>query len=164
MSTTDEVARVVRPVIESSGAELYDVEFNGGILRVSVDRPGGIDMSHITELTRLVSRALDDADPIPSAYTLEVSSPGIERRLRTPEHFAGAVGETVQLKLRAGIDGDRRLLGRVDSVEGDSVTIELSDGGQRRLSLSDITRAQVHIDWDNPPPRPHPTQGNEATQ
>ena len=82
MSVVDRVRELVAPVVVENGADLYDVEFNGGILRLLVDRPGGIDIDAIKRISRAAGRLLDDADPVPGRYTLEVSSPGLERPLQ----------------------------------------------------------------------------------
>jgi ribosome maturation factor RimP len=104
-------------------------------------------------VTRAVSAALDEAVIVPSAYTLEVSSPGLERALRTPEHFAGAVGREVRIKLRPGVEGDRRAAGVLTASDDHTVTVADSAGEARVLRLDDITRANVHVDW-SPPPKP----------
>jgi ribosome maturation factor RimP len=147
------VRELVLPLLEDPETELYDVEYHGGVLRIVLDRPGGVDMGTITAVTRAVSAALDAADPLPSAYTLEVSSPGLERTLRTPEHFAGAVGTAVKLKLRPGVEGDRRLQGVLSAADDQTVTVTLDGGDVRVVRIDDVTRANVHVDW-SPPPKP----------
>lgn len=134
---------------------LYDVEYAGGTLRIVLQREGGLDVGAISSLTRSISAALDDADPIEGSYTLEVSSPGLERRLRTSAHFEGAVGELVSFKLRPGVEGDRRFVGRVAAASGDTVTVSEIPGGDgdRVVRLDDVTKAQIHVDW-TPPPKP----------
>ena len=82
-----------------------------GVLLVTVDRDGGVDLEALTEANRAVSVVLDELDPIPGRYTLEVSSPGVERTLRTPAHFVKAVGEQVTVKTRPQVPGERRLRG-----------------------------------------------------
>ncbi len=154
MSTTiDRVRDVIVPLLADLDVELYDVDHVGGSLRVTLDRPGGIDVEAITRATRAISAALDEADVVPNAYTLEVSSPGIERSLRTVEHFQRAVGEDVKIKTRAGVEGDRRVEGRLRAVEDGSVTIDLEDGSTRTLSIDDVDRAHTVYDW-TPPPKP----------
>ena len=111
MAVVDRVRELVAPVVADVGADLYDVEFNGGILRILVDRDGGIDIDSIKTISKSSSRVLDDADPIPGRYTLEVSSPGLERPLRTRAHYEGAVGELVKVKTFAEVDGGRRFTG-----------------------------------------------------
>ena len=151
--TVDRVREVIVPLLADLDVELYDVELIGGSLRVTLDRPGGIDVDAITRATRAISAALDEADPVPGAYTLEVSSPGLERQLRTPEHFQGAVGEDVKVKTRAGVEGDRRAEGRLSAVDDGTVTIELDDGATRTLSIDDIERARTVFEW-GPAPKP----------
>lgn len=152
-ATADRVRELVAPLLTQPDVVLYDVEYTGGTVRVVLDRPGGVDMGTITEVTRLVSSALDDADLVPGAYTLEVSSPGLERALRTPEHFAGAVGSEVRIKLRPGVEGDRRVAGVLGAADDTTVTVTVDGGDERVLHLDDITKANVHVDW-SPPPKP----------
>jgi ribosome maturation factor RimP len=146
MGTTEVVEQVVAPLLEPRDLRLYDVELAGGTLRVVVERPGGIDLETLGELTREVSAALDAADPLPGRYTLEVSSPGLERTLRRPEHFAGAVGTRIRVKTRPGTEGDRRAEGELVAVDGDGITIR-ADGGERTLALSEIERARTVFEW-----------------
>jgi ribosome maturation factor RimP len=146
---------MLHPVLEGAGLELVDVEFRSGVLLVTVDRPGGVDLDALTEANRVVSRLLDQEDPIPSRYTLEVSSPGVERRLRTPAHFARAVGETVAVKTRPQVPGERRLRGRLTAAddEGFEMAVDDSDGPPTRLSYADVDRVRTVFVW-GPAPRP----------
>ena len=93
--TVDRLRSIVTPIVADLGLDLYDIEQRGGTLRVTVDtQPGserGTDLDELALVTRSVSRELDHVDPIPGRYTLEVTSPGVERALRTPERFARAV-------------------------------------------------------------------------
>ena len=117
--------------------------------------PGGIDLEDITHVTREVSRALDDADPIPGRYTLEVSSPGLERVLRTPAHFVSAIGTTVSVKTVPGSPGDRRLKGTLLSVDDDGITVAgaTEDDDPRPIAFGDIERARTVFEW-GPGPKP----------
>src|SRR5438270_13913457 len=125
MSVSDRVRALIEPVVSPLGLELVDVELVGATLRVSVDRPGGVDLDTISAASEAVSAVLDhaDPDPVPGRYTLEVSSPGVERPLRTPEHFRRAVGTTVAVRTRAEIDGERRVQGVLDAVGDDAVVV-----------------------------------------
>ena len=114
MATTDRVAAIVAPLADERGLDLYDVEQHQASVRVLVDREGGVDIDTLAELSRAVSRALDEVDPVAGKYTLEVSSPGLERPLRRPDHFAGAVGEQVSVKTVPGTEGDRRVTGALN--------------------------------------------------
>jgi len=146
---TDELLAVLQPVLEATNLELVDVELRSGVLLVTVDRPGGVDLEALTDANRAVSGVLDELDPIPGRYTLEVSSPGVERTLRTPAHFAKAVGETVSVKTRPQVPGERRLRGRLVASDdsGFELAVEGRDGAPTRLSYADIDRARTVFVW-----------------
>lgn len=160
MSTIDDVRALVEPMLEHRGLDLYDIEFDKGRLRVSVDGSDGLPVDALTDLTRELSRALDDEDPVPGRYTLEVSSPGLERRLRRPEHFRRAVGDQVTVKTVPGTDGDRRARGTLVEADDDGVGIRLDDpdGADptpaegddlpvRRLGYGEILSARTVFEW-----------------
>lgn len=155
MSTIAErVGEIVAPLLAELGLELDDLEHTGGTLRVTVDREGGASIDAIAAATRAISRALDEADPIPDHYTLEVSTPGLERALRTPVHFAKAVGKTVTVKTVPGTEGERRLAGVLIDAADDTITVRLdADAGERTLSYADIERARTTFAW-GPGPKP----------
>ncbi len=149
---SERVRSVVEPHLSAHGFEVVDVERQGSILRVTVDRlvgpgdtvdrPGGIDLDAVTEASRLVNDLLDTHDLVGEKTTLEVSSPGIERPLRTPEHFRRFVGTEVAVKARPGTEGDRRLTGVLDTADEDGVVV-----GGRRLAYADIERARTVFVW-----------------
>jgi ribosome maturation factor RimP len=149
-TTEDRVRALVAPLVEAADLSLYDLELAGGVLKVLVDAPGGADIDAISRLARLVSRALDEHDPIEGRFTLEVSSPGLERPLRTPAHFAGAVGTSVKVKTRPGVEGDRRVDGEIVAADDTSVTVRASDGADRTLLYDDIERARTTFEWGAP--------------
>jgi ribosome maturation factor RimP len=155
MSTIDRVRTLVEPIVSGAGLDLYDLDLNGGVLRVVVDQAGGVGMEDITHVTREVSRALDDADPIPGRFTLEVSSPGLERVLRTPAHFVSALGTTVSVKTVPGSPGDRRLKGTLLSVDDDGITVAgaTEDDEPRSVAFGDVERARTVFEW-GPGPKP----------
>jgi ribosome maturation factor RimP len=146
---TEELLVVLQPVLHASDLELVDVELRAGVLLVTVDRPGGVDLEALTDANRAVSGVLDELDPIPGRYTLEVSSPGVERTLRTPAHFAKAVGETVSVKTRPQVAGERRLRGRLVAADEDGfeLAVEGRDGDPTRLAYGDIDRARTVFVW-----------------
>src|SRR5271154_3728081 len=114
----------IRPLLAPLGLELYDVEFSAGTLNVVVNRAGGVDLESLTKANRTISEWLDANDPIAGRFTLDVSSPGLERKLRTSLHFKSAVGEVATLReIRAG-EPTRCLEGIVLSADDTSVTIE----------------------------------------
>lgn len=153
MDTIERVRVLILPEISEHDADLYDLEFTGGVLRVTVDKAGGVDLGVIGSLTRAISRLIDEHDPIQGAFTLEVTSPGLERPLRTAEHFARAVGEKVNVKTRAGVDGDRRFTGVIEAADADGITILPEGGEPRRLSVDQIEKARTVFDW-GPAPKP----------
>jgi len=123
--------------------ELVDLEVrggSGGTLTLFIDRPGGVDL----ELCGAVSAALDD---VRSRYSLEVSSPGLDRRLRKPAHFAAALGREVAVKLAAPRDGRSNFRGVLVAADEDSVTLALGDGSAT-LPLPDIAKAHVVYNFD----------------
>lgn len=158
MSIVETVTTLATEIIDPYGLHLYDVELNGGTLRVTVEGDEGVDLDRLAEITRLISRALDADDPMPGRYTLEVSSPGLERRLRTPAHFRGAIGETVNVKLAPGVEGDRRIRGLISDVSDDTIEVLGEDGRTHRLDLGVITKAVTVFEW-GPAPKPGTAAG-----
>lgn len=156
----DEVGQLVAPLLERRDARLYDVEQSGATLRVLVDRPGGVDLDLLAEVTRELSSALDDVEPLPGRYTLEVSSPGLERPLRRPEHFSAALGAEVCIKTRSEVEGDRRIEGVLVAADDDGVTVE-TEGGLRPLGHDEISSARTVFDWGSSGPRPTPSRGKQ---
>ncbi|MGO8876850.1 MAG: ribosome maturation factor RimP [Acidimicrobiales bacterium] len=151
MNTTETVERVVAPVLSDLGIELVDVESHPGHLKVTIDREAGLDLAAISRATAAVSHALDEADAVPGGrYELEVTSPGVERRLRRPEHFAKFVGSEIAVRLRPGVadDGERRFEGQLAAADEKGIVLALAaTGGERRLRYSDLERAHTVFDW-----------------
>lgn len=126
-SNLKKVQQLVAPIISDLKLDLYDLEFRGGTLRVTIDTPpgspGGVDLEAIALATRLIGREFDHHDPIPGHYTLEVTSPGLERHLRTPAHYVREVGKTVALRLRDSVNTERRLQGVLVAADEQSITV-----------------------------------------
>jgi ribosome maturation factor RimP len=154
MTDMTDLAGALAPVVEARGLELVDVEIHGSQLTVFVDREGGVGLDDLGEATKDVSAALDRIDPMPGRYTLTVSSPGLERRLRIPAHFARAIGETVTVRVDAGTADVRRLTGTLESADETGCTLAGSDvpGGEVRISYDQIERARTVFEW-GPAPR-----------
>lgn len=159
---TERVEHLVTPMLDARGLTLYDVEHVGATLRVLVDRPGGVDLDLLAQITRELSSALDGADPMPGRYTLEVSSPGLERPLRRPAHFDAALGTSVKVKTRPGTDGDRRVDGMLVAADEEGITVDAA-GEHRRLGYDEIERAHTVFDWQPAGPRPTPSRGKART-
>jgi ribosome maturation factor RimP len=141
---------LVRPVVEGAGFELFDVAFGGSggtrILRVTVDREGGLDVDTIASLSDKIARRLDLEGFGDGRYELEVSSPGIERPLRTPAHYTRAVGERVKVKTVAPVDDAQVHEGVL--LAADEIRIELDvDGTTRTIPVAQIASARTVVDW-----------------
>ena len=147
---------LVRPVIEQAGFEFVELattrEHGRKVLRVVVDRPGGVDLDVLSQLSARVSRHLDQEGYEDGPYGLEVSSPGIERPLKRPEHFARSVGEQVKVKTTAPMAGSRTHTGTLVSADEDAIVIATTDGdggsGDLRVPYADIVSARTVVDWD----------------
>ncbi len=146
---TTDLTGELSPLLEARGLDLVDVELHGAQLTVFVDREGGVGLDELGDATREVSAALDEIDPIPGRYTLSVSSPGLERRLRTPAHFARAVGETVTLRVDSGTSDVRRMTGTLAAADETGCTLTGPDvpGGEVRVEYDQIERARTVFEW-----------------
>ncbi len=153
MNVIDAVTALAAPVCDAAGVELVDVELEGGILRITIDQEGGLPVGALTSVTRQISRLLDEDDPIPGRYTLEVSSPGLERKLRTPAHFQRAVGETITLRTSTRAeDGPRRFQGTLAAADDEGITVEPGGGGEPiALRYDQIDKARTVFEWDAAP-------------
>jgi ribosome maturation factor RimP len=156
----DLVRSLVEPIASDLGLDLYDVERRSGTIRVTLDTPpgsdGGITLDTLSLATRLISRELDHEDPIPGRYTLEVTSPGLERPLRTPAHFRREVGKDVTVRLagHAVAPGEpRRLDGRLVAADDATITLLVDDGAERVVELAAIDKARTVFEW-GPAPKP----------
>ncbi len=160
---TTDLAGALSPLLEERGLELVDVELHGAQLTVFVDRAGGVGLDELGEATRDVSAALDEIDPMPGRYTLSVSSPGLERRLRTPAQFARAVGEKVTVRVDAGTADVRRITGTLASADGTGCTVTGPDvpGGDVRIAYEQIERARTVFEWG---PEPRKTKSERVTR
>lgn len=158
-SIVTSVRSLVEPIASDLGVEVYDLDFNRGQLTVTLDTPpgseGGITLDTLALATRLISRELDHVDPIPGHYTLEVSSPGLERVLRTPAHFQREIGKTVTVRLRNVVEGDRRLSGVLVAADDTTCTVRLDDAAltERVVPYDQIDRARTVFVW-GPAPKP----------
>lgn len=149
MTAIDSVRALAEPVCAAAGVELVDVELEGGVLLVTVDKEGGLPVGALTSVTRQINRLLDEDDPIPGRYTLEVSSPGLERKLRTPAHFARAVGEVVSLRTSSRAEGGpERFQGTLTGADAEGVTVQ-PDGAEepRALRYDQIDKARTVFVW-----------------
>lgn len=142
-----ELETLVQPVVEAAGLELVEVDFHGGrggVLRVTVDREGGVDLDAIAEVSERISRRLDIEGFDPGPYTLEVSSPGVERPLKQPEDFARRIGEMVKITT-AGAE-HRSLRGTIVEAGDHAVTLAAEDG-VHTVRFDEIGTARTVFEW-----------------
>ena len=144
--TGDELSNLLEPAIERLGYELVDAEVRlgskGGLVRLFIDKPEGIDLDDCEKVSLAVSALLDVEDPIPGHYNLEVSSPGLDRKLTKVEHFQRFTGETVKVQMRLPIAGRRRFRGTLVASDEDNIVVEV-DGESQRLPLKTIDTARL---------------------
>lgn len=153
-----EIATLLAPTIQSLGLELLGAEYlsapGSAVLRLYIDRPGadacaesqGVGIEDCEAVSREVSAQLDVADPISGNYTLEVSSPGIDRPLFTPAQFAAFIGAQVKVGLKLPQDGRRRLHGVIAAVAGDCINFDI-DGATLAVAFDNIDKARLVPDW-----------------
>ena len=138
--------KLLEAPVQALGYEVVELEFHsqgrGGLLRVYIDREGGVTVDDCEKVSRQVSAVLDVEDPIPGAYTLEVSSPGLDRPLRKEADFVRFAGERAKLELLLPKDGRKRYTGTLKGCEAGEVSIEV-DGVVHRLPLGDIAKARL---------------------
>ncbi len=141
-----QLTTLLRPTVEAAGFELLGIEFvragRHSTLRIYIDHPEGVNVDHCAEVSREVGAILDVEDPIPNEYFLEVSSPGLDRPLFTPEHFAKVVSQKVEVKLAIPQDGRRKFKGVLTAIEDDMLVIEV-DGKLYRLLMDNVDKANV---------------------
>ena len=146
---TDRLWGMVEPYVAAEGIELDDLVVVGSgigtIIRVTVDGTEPVDVDHIASLSRGISRLLDAEDPIAGSYTLEVGSPGLERKLRRPEHFAKAVGREAKIKIK-GPNGFESFRGIIAGANRSGFTVEVEDEA-RRVDYRDVTSANTVFVW-----------------
>lgn len=163
---TTMVRDLIERALDGSDCFLYDLEFVANDLRVTLAaNDGGPSVDELALLSRQIGNLLDEEDPIPGAYNLEVSSPGLDRKLRTPEHYAQAVGQRVTIKTHPHVEGARRIDGILTAADDEAITVEVSaersspgmphvPDGDRTVPYIDIERARIVFEW-GPQPKPN---------
>ena len=152
----------LRSLLSSLGLDLYDLELAKGTLSVTVNKAGGVDLESLTKANRAISEWLDLNDPIPGRFTLDVSSPGLERRLRTAEHFRSALGEVVTLREQREGEPTRRLEGPLLKVSDSTVTLADKSAGEVEVALSSLERARTVFQWGGEA-KPSPSRGKPSS-
>ncbi len=144
--TGDELVTLLEPTVERLGYELADLEVRlggkGGLVRVFIDKADGIALDDCEAVSRAISALLDVEDPLPGNYSLEVSSPGLDRKLTKSEHFQRFMGEIVKVKMRFPVEGRRRFRGKLLSMDENNIVVEV-DGESHSLALAAIDTARL---------------------
>ncbi len=150
MDVRNEVVDMATPLADEMGFEMVDVDFvpqaGRSLVRVFLDRPGGITLEDCARFSRRLGDLLEMNQTLSGAYHLEVSSPGIERRLRTGEHFRRFAGSEARVELHAAADGRRRGEGKIEEAGEDSVRLRLADGEAWTVPLAEIKSARLVVD------------------
>jgi ribosome maturation factor RimP len=153
---TDIVWKLAQPVAERTGVELWDVEYlkeaGRWVLRVSIDKAGGVGIEDCESFSRELDPILDERDPIPDSYVFEVSSAGAERALKRPSDFSRFMGENVEVKLYRPMDGRKSFLGRLAGYEDGAVRIKVGDERVQFL-MEQVALVRLRISPDSAAPR-----------
>jgi ribosome maturation factor RimP len=167
MGPVETIRDLAEPSLAAAGLELWDVEVAADVVRVLVDRPGGVDLDVLTAASAILSPLFDEhPELLPGdTYQLEVSSPGIERNLRTPDQYRRYVGQTVSIKTSEPVAGSRRLRGVLTAVDGTGLEIALEDAAAGSPAIpvpfTHIQRTRTVLAWGPTPkskPTPKPTR------
>lgn len=144
--TGEELARLLEPTVERLGYELSDLELRiggrDGVVRVFIDKPEGVGLADCETVSRQISAVLDVEDPVPGHYVLEVSSPGLDRKLKKPAHFQRFLDRDVKVKVRFPVDGRRNFRGKLTAASEESIEVEV-DGQAHSLPLATIESARL---------------------
>jgi ribosome maturation factor RimP len=146
------IEEIAQRVVESEGMELVEVEVKGGgsqrMVRISIDKPGGITHADCELVSQQVGTILDVEDVVPGGrYTLEISSPGIERKLLKPRDYERFQGQKVKIALRNPIEGRRHWEGKLAHFENGQVTLEAAPGKIVEFPLEQVQKANLKFDW-----------------
>jgi ribosome maturation factor RimP len=146
-----QVRDIVQPLIEQAGFELVDIEYqkegNNWVLRFFIDHEKGIDHRACELVSNIVGDALDKHDPIPHSYLLEVSSPGIERPLKSLKDFQRFSGEKVRIKLFSAREGQKDYIGKLLGVERDQVAVSVNNQDKFLFNMDEIAKAHLMVDF-----------------
>jgi ribosome maturation factor RimP len=151
-ATVTRVWELAAPLVNSEGMEIVDIEFRyegsrgGKVLRLYLDKEGGPNVDDLSRVSHQLSELLDTQDVVPGTYTLEVSSPGINRPLKRREHFARFVGKRIRVRTRDSIDGRRSFLGTLQEVLENQITLK-QEGAQYQIPFAVIEKSNYEHDW-----------------
>ncbi len=144
--TGEEMMRLLEPAVERLGYELSDLEIKlgsrQGVIRLFIDKAGGVGLEDCETVSRQISALLDVEDPAPGHYVLEVSSPGLDRKLTKVEHFQRFMGEDIRVKLLFPVEGRRIFHGALRAADEENIEVEV-DGESHRLPIATIQSARL---------------------
>jgi ribosome maturation factor RimP len=150
-TVVERVTEIAERVAASEGLEIVEIEWKGGgnnrVLRIYIDKPGGISHGDCETVSHQVSAILDVEDVIPARYTLEVSSPGLDRKLLKPADYQRFLGKKAKIKLRAPIDGRSNFLGRLAGFEGNRVGLDMEGGERVYFDLDQVAAARLVVEF-----------------
>ncbi|NHZ70273.1 MAG: hypothetical protein GWP18_01390 [Proteobacteria bacterium] len=148
-SVADKLWDRIDPYVAAEGIELDDVEVLGGgkIVRVTVDGDEAVGVDRIAELSRGISRLIDENDPFKGSYTLEVSSPGLERKLTRTRHFVKSIGRKVKVKTFAEVSGTKDHVGTITAANDGAFTVDV-EGDERQIPYTDVSSARTVFTWE----------------
>lgn len=150
-STVEIVREIVQPLAGAMGLDLWDVRYEkegaAWYLRIYIDKPGGVTIEDCENLSRAVDAPIDEADPIPGSYYLEVWSPGMERELSRPEHFPPYIGREVRVRLIRPLDGERELIGKLTGFEDGKVSLE-TNGKTVCIEKKQAAFIKLYVDFE----------------
>jgi ribosome maturation factor RimP len=145
------IEEVAKRVAESEGLELVEVEVKGGgsnrLVRIAIDKPEGVTHGDCELVSQQVGTILDVEDIVPGRYTLEISSPGVERKLVKPQDYERFQGKKARITLREAVEGRKNWEGTLAGFAGDAVTVETEPGKTRQFPLSQIQKANLKFEW-----------------
>ena len=147
---TDVTAKLAKPIVEANGCSWWDVEYvreaGQWFLRVYIDKPEGVSINDCEAVSRPLSDALDEADPIEGSYVLEVSSAGADRPLKKPEHFARFIGAEVEVRLYRALDGHKEYVGTLLGYQDGGVTIRTA-GEEKTFPKKDVAQVRLYVSF-----------------
>ena len=150
-NVVERVKALAHPILSSLGLDLVEVEQKGGrgraLFRIYIDKAGGVTLQDCEQASIYLGHALDVEDPIPFPYTLEVSSPGLDRPLKRPGDYQRAIGKSVRIKLIRPMEGQGALVGRLVAAAEDRITVEIESGQRYEIPLMDIHHTRLEIEW-----------------
>ncbi len=151
-NTAQTVREIVEPIITELGYRIWDIEYSKiGVerhLEITIDGDNGIEITDCEKVHRAIEGPIDEADPIEDFYYLDVSSPGLERVIRTPEHYKACIGETIEIKLFSAFEGKKTIIGELVGYdeEKDEIVIKEKNGNEYTLARKTVSKANIYFE------------------